>query len=347
MGSLKQKTWVIRLLHREYWPGWIYYIPVWIQHFWLSARVKNVFFFLATNPAIEGFILSDSKYRTMQLIPDRYRPGSILLLPGMSVEGVLKVMDELHITFPVIVKPDIGFRGIKVRKVAHGAELALVLNNQKIPFLLQEYCSHPLELGIFYYRYPGSPKGCIPSITIKEFLTVEGTGSHTLEELVSRNPRALLQAGTVRERFPDRWDQILPEGKVLELEPIGNHNRGTRFIDGSHKADAVLRAVFDTLSHEMEGFYFGRFDIRTPSWEALKERREFAVLEMNGVGGEPTHIYDPAHSLFKAWKDLCSSWRVAAKIAEKNIGNGTMRPTYTKARTLWRSYVAYKSDLLG
>jgi hypothetical protein len=95
----------------------------------------------------------------------------------------------------------------------------------------------------------------------------------------------------------------------------------------------------------MEGFYFGRFDIRAESWDALKDQGRYMILEVNGVGGEPTHIYDPTISLLKAWKDLCKSWRIAADIAEKNIRSGRCRPSYAQARQLWDSYTSYRAAL--
>jgi len=342
-----KKPWFIRLTQREYWPMWIYYAPVWLQHFWLAAKVRNLYFFLATNPAVDGFILSDSKHRTLQLVPEKYRPATFLLNPGLPFEAVLLKMKEKGITFPLIVKPDIGFRGLKVHKVEVIADLKRVLRSQKIPFLIQEYCVHPMEVGIFYFRFPGTAYGNIPSITLKEFLKVKGTGKHTLRELVYSNPRAILQADRIREGFAENWNTVIPKGNILELEPIGNHQRGTRFIDGSHLANKALHTIFDELSHEMEGFYFGRFDIRAQSWKALSEKREFMILEVNGVGGEPTHIYDPDHSLFKAWKDLCWTWKVAAKIADKNMKKGLNKPTYSKARNLWHSYLAYKKELFS
>jgi hypothetical protein len=345
MRSLRRKLWFIKLSHREYWPVWVYYFPVWIQHFWLALKVKNLFFFLATNPGIEGFILSDSKHKTLELVPPKHRPKSIRTVPGMCTGTISAALGQAGISFPLIAKPDVGFRGIKVHKIGEAAHLEAVLGKYNIPFLLQEYCSYPLELGIFYYRIPGAPKGCIPSITIKEFLTVEGTGKHSLNELVAANPRAALQRNRLKVKFAGIWEQVLPYGQKLELESVGNHNLGTVFHDGSAFADHQLCSIFDTLSHQMEGFYFGRFDIRAESWEALKSEGRYTILEVNGVGGEPTHIYDPAVSLTRAWKDLCESWRIAARIAEKNIANGATKPSYAQARKLWDTYSAYRSSL--
>lgn len=338
----RKYPWLIRLVYWEFWPSWIFYAPVWLQHVWLTLKTGTPFFFLATNPGIKGFILSDSKSSTLQLVPEKYRLLSLLIQPGTPLKLALDRMGVKGIGFPVILKPDVGFRGIKVRKISDAVEFSDFLIHQKVPYLLQEFCSYKEEYGIFYYRHPAADTGSIPSITLKEFLSVSGTGCHTLEELVKANPRAILQASRLRDKFNANWQQVLPQGQRLELEGIGNHNLGTRFRDGSHLADDRLLDIFDTLSRQMEGFYFGRFDIRADSWEDLRNQERFKILEVNGIGAEPTHMYDPENSLLQAWEALCRTWRMSAEIARENLKRGTPRPTFKKARILWEAYKAYR-----
>ncbi len=345
MKTIRNKHWYIKLTNCEYWPSWVFYVPVWIQHFWLSIKVKNLFFFLATNPVIDGFILSDSKFRTLQLVPDEYKPKTIFVDIGNTKAQVLKSMRKNAITFPVILKPDIGFRGLKVSKVDNEAILGHTLSSISVSHILQEYIAYPLEFGIFYYRYPNESKGNIPSITVKEFLTVEGNGRDTLKELVFQNPRAILQKEKIQAQFIEVWGDVLPRGEWLELEAIGNHNLGTKFKNGNHLLDDELLEVFDELSHNMKGFYFGRFDIKANSLENIKRQKEYKILEVNGVGGEPTHIYDPDYSFINACRDLCFTWRVAAKIAYLNFKKGINKPTYNDARNRWLEYSAYKAKL--
>ena len=49
--------------------------------------------------------------------------------------------------------------------------------------------------------------------------------------------------------------------KVL-LEPIGNHCRGTRFINFNHVINEDLNTAFDKISLPIKGFYYGRFDLK-------------------------------------------------------------------------------------
>jgi hypothetical protein len=42
------------------------------------------------------------------------------------------------------------------------------------------------------------------------------------------------------------------------------------------------------------------------------------VLELNGVGAEAAHIYDPAVSLIDAYRSLFRQWRIAFEIGAQN-----------------------------
>ncbi|MBO9632743.1 MAG: hypothetical protein J7578_06460, partial [Chitinophagaceae bacterium] len=43
---------------------------------------------------------------------------------------------------------------------------------------------------------------------------------------------------------------------------------------------------------------------------------------VNGAGAEPTHIYDPKHSLFFAWKEIVRHWIILNRISRQNRKNG-------------------------
>ncbi|XLS28020.1 hypothetical protein ACJD0Z_12510 [Flavobacteriaceae bacterium M23B6Z8] len=342
MGNLKNHPLVIKWSSWEYWPMYVLYIPVCFQHLWLSLRAWNPFFFLTANPAInEGFILSDSKYNTLKLVPEAYRPRTLFVKDSGVFEAVMAEIKQMQIDFPLILKPDRGYRGLHVHRVSDQEELRSLISNIKVPHIIQEYISHNFEIGIFYYRFPGSKTGHIPSITIKEFLSVTGDGIHTLQELVNQNQRAILQKEKLRTKFAAEWEAILEKDQVLVLEFIGNHNRGTKFVNGQQLYDEQLLTVFDELNHQMKGFYYGRFDIRTASIESLKHERSFKILEVNGVGAEPTHIYDPSYKITKAWSELLFLWRVVFKIAAMRKKAGNKYVSFKEGTRRFTSYLKY------
>ena len=65
-------------------------------------------------------------------------------------------------------------------------------------------------------------------------------------------------------------------------------------------------------------FIYGRLDIRYQNRELLEQGKSFSVIEVNGAGSEPTHIYDPSHSIFFAWKEIVRHWRILYSISRAN-----------------------------
>ena len=47
-----------------------------------------------------------------------------------------------------------------------------------------------------------------------------------------------------------------------------------------------------------------------------------AIIEVNGVTSEATHIYDPSNSLLSAYRVLFAQWRYAFEIGVNNIRHG-------------------------
>ena len=84
----------------------------------------------------------------------------------------------------------------------------------------------------------------------------------------------------------------------------------------------ALEHAIDAIAARFAGFYFGRFDLRVPSREALRRGEGIAILELNGVTSEVTHIYDPAVSLIEAYRALCAQWRLAFEIGAENASRG-------------------------
>lgn len=116
-------------------------------------------------------------------------------------------------------------------------------------------------------------------------------------------------------------DTIVPRDKTFVLSEAFNLSRGGRLVSLEHEKDERLLRVFDRLSHAAD-FYYGRYDIRCTSIEDLKEGRNFAVLEFNGSGAEPHHIYGNGNSLFRAMKILVDHWGALYRISRANFERG-------------------------
>ena len=197
--------------------------------------------------------------------------------------------------------------------------------------------------GIFYYRFPGESKGRVSGIVGKEMLAVVGDGQSTIEALLRKNDRYILQFPALRDRYGSFLQQVPATGEEHLLAPYGNHSRGAKFLDWSDRITPGLEETIDALCRQIPGFYFGRLDIKFVGWEELCEGKNFSVIELNGAGSEPTHIYDPRHSIFFAWKEIARHWRLLFEISRANTRlEGKAPMTAIDGLKMLRDYARYE-----
>ena len=312
-----------KIFHWEYWPFQIVYIPIYFLWAYYSLRAKSIFFFNASNPTIKnGGFMMESKKEIYDLIPQHFYPKTALIKEGTSVNEILEIIEKSGIKYPLIAKPDIGLRGSGVRKINTVADLKKYAQKANFDYVIQDLIPYEKEVGIFYVRYPNEKSGKITGIVSKEFLIVTGDGIATVEELIRKNPRYELQLKSLKREYGKQLLVILPKGEKLNLVPYGNHARGAKFIDGSHWITPKLTKTIDEMCTQIQGFYFGRLDIMYNSFEDLENGIHFSIVELNGAGSEPTHIYDPKHSLFFAWKELARHITYMYEISIQNHKNG-------------------------
>ena len=332
----------MKLFHWEFWPFNVVYFPVIIYYVFLAAKARSFFFFSAANPPIEfGGMLGESKGKVFELIPDQYIPATHLFLPAATPEEVTQWMATKGLRYPILLKPDIGERGWMVKKVNDPGDLEEYLQQVKVSFLAQAYVGFPIELGLFYYRFPGTEKGKISSITRKGLMQVTGNGEHSVRELLLKNPRARLYISDFEEKYPEKLSMVPQQGQLVEVEPIGNHCRGTTFLNDTGKVTAQLQATFDRIASQIPGFHFGRFDIRCQSYEDLEKGQNFKILELNGAGAEPGHIYHPGRSLWKGYSDILHHLNVLCNIAIQNHRLGVPYTSLKEGLRFIRKIKAY------
>jgi len=301
-----------------------FYWPMAVYGPYLALRLKHPCFFTPINPALEaGGMGMESKSETLEMLPEAYCPKSVFVPQGMSSGALGDALDAADLQFPLIVKPDIGFRGRLVAKVSGHSELINYIAKYPLDFIVQEFLDYPEEVGVFYFRMPGEEKGQVISLTLKEFLFVEGDGDSTLRELIEQKPRALLQLERLEDSHGPLLDEVPNQGQQVPLGEIGNHNKGTTFINGNDQIDQRLNDFFNNFCKGIEGFYYGRFDIKCKSLESLKEGQDFKIIEMNGVFSEPTHIYDASQmTYFEALRTIMRHWKMIQEAASRNYQQG-------------------------
>jgi D-alanine-D-alanine ligase-like ATP-grasp enzyme len=336
----------IKTFSWEYWPIWVVYFPVSFYYLYLALKARSLFFFSAANPSIEtGGMFFESKWKIFELIPKEYYPKTILIEAHESFEEIQQKIVNQKIKFPFITKPDRGERGWGVQKINNFQELQAYKGIANIDFLIQSYVDYPLELSVFYYRKPSEKTGTITSVTLKKLLSVNGDGTSTIEQLIVENNRAYLQLDKLKLNTKIEFNKIPKINEEVILVPYGNHVLGAMFLNYNHIIEKKLIATFDKISTSIDGFYFGRFDLRCTSIEDLKNGKNIAILELNGSGAEPAHIYDPNFSFIKAQKVLAEHYKMMFEAATFNNKNGVDYMTYSVFKETRKKERIFKNKL--
>lgn len=286
-----------------------------------------------------GGMFGESKFEVMEKVPESVKPKTILLMLPVTTEEALKQIKESGLTFPLIFKPDLGERGWMVKKINDARDIAGYLKEIKINFIAQELVDLPLEFGVYYRRYPHERAGVVTSIVGKEMLSVEGDGKRSLKELILDKDRAKLQWKTLKVVYQNRLNEVVERGKRIELVSVGNHCLGTMFLNRNHLISEKISASFDRISQQVDGFYFGRYDLRASSVEDL-ENGKVKIMELNGCGAEPAHIYEPGFSLTEALKVLLRHWRDIYLISVENHRRGIAYISLREARAIFKNFKA-------
>jgi membrane protein DedA with SNARE-associated domain len=332
-----------RARHWEFWPGWLFNMPVALWIGALAVRYRSLTLFTLANPGIEdGGFVGESKSAILARLPQSNVLPWTVIEPN-TLERRLQVMRERMADrgwqFPMVIKPDVGERGTGVRWLHSEADARAYLSSQPDRVLLQVPHDGPFEAGLFYIRYPHEARGRLFSITDKRFPIVIGDGQATLDQLIAAHPRYRLQARVFRQRHAAHLQDVPPRGERVLLARAGNHCQGTEFLDGRHLWTPALEATIDAIARQVDGFYFGRFDVRYRDRDAFMAGRDLAIVELNGVTSEATHIYDPAGSIFTAWRTLMQQWSIAFAIGAANRARGCQPVSLRRLVGLIRTYL--------
>ena len=102
--------------------------------------------------------------------------------------------------------------------------------------------------------------------------------------------------------------------------------------------------MLDVLNSEIEGWNYGRIDVKYNTFEELLEGENLKILEINGVIAEPTHIYDADNgSYIKALKSIKKHWGIIYNIGVQN--NKMNKIEFTNLKYLITVYFRYKKYL--
>lgn len=180
----------------------------------------------------------------------------------MSGDQVAQLASDQGFVFPLMAMPDVSVDKSMSRQVDTAEQLHQYHRAMPVPYILQEMEDYPVDVSVFYHRFPSEQSGHISGIVRREN-----------EQVVN----------------------------------IGYEN------------DSALLSVFDSISRHSNSFYYGCYRIRCCSIDALKEGRNFSILEYRGAGAD---FYVPGKSLFQACRVILERWNILYRISLENNKRG-------------------------
>ena len=238
------------ITHWETWHWFAKYIfigPVWLWH---CLRSGSFWFFTPSNPTITfGGFIGETKREIYRQLPPATYPKSIYISPSVTFSEVENLVEENGFTFPIAAKPDVGMMGFMFRRIETVQQLRQYHAIMPVNYILQDLVTYPLEVSVFYHRFPDQQKGNITGFIKKEFMEVTGDGKQTLKELILNYPRARFRLKEMYSRHEKKLLSVIPAGERFCLSYALNLSRGGKLVSLAHQKDERLLKVFDNLSH--------------------------------------------------------------------------------------------------
>lgn len=314
-------------------PKWLIIVPLVVQWLYLSLRFGGATTPSAANPAITaGGLVGEGKLEYLAQMGALARAATATSV-GVRIDHARQDSASLQaamlaagLDFPVIVKPDLGLCGHGVRRIDDGA--ALLAYARAFPdgqvMVLQRYLAEEGEAGIFYARMPGDAgnSGRIIGLALRQYPRVTGDGRSSIGQLIAADPRARRLQGSAAHQLAADAAAVPAAGCQVRLSTIGSTRVGGLYLDGAVLVTPALTAAIDAIARDMGEFYFGRFDVRFASREALRQGRGFTIMEVNGAGSEAIQAWDPATSLVAGLRTIFAKQHLLFEIGAANRRRG-------------------------
>lgn len=324
-----------RLSAWEYWPSWLVFPPLALDLVRLAIVHRTPAVFSACNRGIPfGGLVGESKGDILDLFPRGDAGGAAAGgAGGVAVARYVRLAkaaplgERLAAVRPFlaagrcVLKPDQGERGAGVAVVRDEASARAWLAACPFDAIVQEFVEGA-EFGVAWCRDPRTGKGEIHSIAHKVLPQVTGDGERSLEDLILADDRAAPMARFHFAAHEGRLETVPGAGEIVRLGDLGTHARGATFFDARELATPALREAFERFLQDVPGVDFGRFDLRAPDADALREGRDIRILEFNGVTGEAAHVYQPGYPWRRGIADMIAHMRRAAAIGAANRAAG-------------------------
>lgn len=327
----------MKFLDRGYWISKHFYwqsLYHWVRN---SIRFNSMTFFSAGNPAINlGGMLSDKKTEFYNILPENLLPATTV---ADSLEEAIDFIKKNSLKYPIILKPNTGLKGMKVEKVYSEADLADFYNNKENldrEWLVQEFLDHRMEFAILCYRFPKSEEFGISSFVEKVFPSLIADGKRTYKQLIEAYKNPFLDKSFPMKKFESLLYTIPPNGEKIVLDEIGNYSRGAKFYSLNKEIDQDMILVYKSQFQNVEGLNLFRIDCKADTLEDVK-KGNYKIIEVNGMKGEPLHIYDPKSTFWGNLKTLRKHWSYIEQVTREQSGYLVNSPSFLEGVRSWRS----------
>ncbi len=323
-------------------PPALFYLPLVLNWIRLGLKHRSMTLPTAANPTIfTGGMWGETKSSYFQDVAPEERKwiADFVLVnrtpdaqdPAADIARAERALADKGLDFPLIAKPDIGWHGHGVRRIDDSGGLACYISNfpEAHTVVLQRYVPYPAEAAVLYARLPGEARGRIVSLTLRYFPHVVGNGSMTVRDLINGDARAQWKSSlhlgvdpTHRGVSANDLDRVPQRGEVVRIALIGNQRAGALYRDACRHITPALEARFDAIGRSMTEFHYGRFDLRFDTIEALMRGEDFAIVEINGIGGESIDCWDPHLGVRECYRRLAAQQQLLFQIGHCNRARG-------------------------
>ena len=202
--------------------------------------------------------------------------------------------------------------------------------------MIQEKAQHAQEYSLLCYR--SSAEITIQSITKRDALRITGDGNKTIEQHIQQ----LLFSTNKRRRIARNCAvdlHFIPaQHECVQINQLGNYDFGATYTECPKMAANELYEALSTIFCTLEKYNIARLDVKASNWEALQQGN-FKVLEVNGLNGEPIHIYDPKYSFLGAQKEIFKHWKQVYLQSKDAALSQEHRTSLRDAITLFKQHI--------
>lgn len=320
----------MKILNRGYWVAKHFYWQSLVHYFVNCVRFRSMTFFSVANPAIDlGGMLTDRKTDFYELAPQDKIPATTIVT---TLDAATIFMQANNLTFPIIIKPNVGYKGMDVKKIDRIDELESFFNRtglQKKEWIIQEFVSAEKEFSVLVYKHPRSQKYGISSFVEKKYPTVSADGKRTYRQLIDEYKNPFLKKEYARKKYATLLDTIPQKDKKIILDHIGNYSRGAKFYSLNEQITSDMEAIFYDQYKNQDGLNFFRIDCKADSVENC-QKGNYKILEINGMKAEPLHIYDPKYSFLHNTIELVKHWRHIKDVTREQKGVLKNTPSFAE-----------------